>query len=195
MHSKIIYLIENENELTNSFGGHLPLEYLITNETLFDHINECDYVEAYYSNDNTEEIDSIYIETFENSNYFEFNQNEQGVCEVSIGHDNVINWDKRLLELNEKYNTIIKDNLSKNQFTNNHPFDTFQECYEHDEMLGDDIGGVKFVIYRDIDGELDFYSVFNISDLICYAKSTFGIQSKGKVEFQICTNVMGDYHY
>lgn len=198
MHSKIIYLIENENELTNSFGGQLPLEYLITNETLYDYIDECDYVESNYSNEESdcaEELDSIYKEVFEDSNYFELKQNIQGVYEVSINHKNLINWDKRYLEICENYSTKIRQNLLNNEFTKNEPFDNFQEYFEFQEMNANDIGGVKFVIYRDIDGELDFDTMYNIRDLICYVKYRLEHENKEKIEYQICTNVLGDYHY
>ncbi|MCE5132218.1 hypothetical protein KJB62_12655 [Staphylococcus saprophyticus] len=204
MHSKIIYLIENENKFTNSFGGHLPLEYLITNETLFEHITESDYIETNYMNNDEDynlidDLKEICKEVFIDSEYFDFKEDIYEEYVVSINRNNLINWDKRFLELNEKYSDKIKSNLSQNEFTTNCPFDTFKEYYEYQEMTGKDLGGYKFAIYRDIGGELDFDTVLNINDLICYAKSDFGLQNKENfnkenIEFQVCTNVLGDYH-
>lgn len=198
MHSPIIYIIEKGTEYVKSLEGVLPYEDQVLEETLLDYIDESDWLAANTLEDShwhRNQWNESFKDMFEDSLYYNFTETEKGKMELSIHHDNLINWDKRVLELNEEYNEFLKTNLKENKFSNAFPYREFKNYFEYIDMVRNEIGGIKFVLYQDYQGELEFDGVFSTKDLIDHVKRTLEFKNKNKVEFQICTNVVGDYHY
>ncbi|WP_281512328.1 hypothetical protein [Mammaliicoccus vitulinus] len=198
MHSPIIYIIEKGTEYVESLGGQLPDENQLFEETLLDCIEESDWLVANtieYSSWHRNQWDESFEDMFKANSYYNFKVTEKGIMELSILHHNLINWDKRLLELHEEYNELLKNNLKENKFTSAFPYRDIKNYFEYKDMVEKESGGIKFVLYQDYAGELEFYGVFNTRDLVEHAKRTFEFKNTNTIEFQICTNVVGDYHF
>ncbi|MCD8845217.1 hypothetical protein [Staphylococcus gallinarum] len=199
MHSPIIYLLEKGTDYVDSLEGFLPSEYEIDEETLFDYIDESDWLVAntlkesnWHRNQWNEEFDSM----FKDNPYISYSKEGNNMV-LTITHENLIKWDKRVLELNGKYNDVIKENLKNNKFTDSLPFNIFQEYFEYKDMVLDEYGGIRFAVLGDFEncGELEFYHIYSLKELVDDAKRKISIKRKSAIKYQVCTNVVGDYHY
>lgn len=199
MHSPIIYLLEKGTYYADSLKGHLPSEYQIDEETLLDYIDESDWLVAntleksyWHRNQWNEEFEDM----FKNNPYINYSKEKENII-LSITYENIIEWDKRVLELNEKYSKVIRENLKENKITEPAPFNQLREYFEYKDMLVDEYGGIRFAVYGDFEdcGELEFDGVFSLKDLIDEAKRTLLINRNTVIKYQICKNIVGDYHY
>lgn len=197
MHSPIVYLVEIATENYKPLEGKLPDDKLVTDDELLDFIYESDWLVANTLNEESwhRDIWDLNVdEMFKSTGYFNLLSTEKSVV-ISIDSNNLMEWDKRFLELNEKYNENIKKNLNSNKFTDRIPFDNHSEYFEYQEMIGKDLGGIRYGIYSTYNDKLEFLDCVDISQLIKHVKDSLNYQNKKEIRFEVITNAIGDYHF
>src|SRR5699024_4506712 len=113
----------------------------------------------------------------------------------SINKKNIIDWDKAINELLETYMATRNRKLENNEiFT---PFNDleFEDYFAFEDKIGKAHGGTDFILYKEYEGELELYGVFKERDLIEYCKDQMIMKNKDEIEFDVCLNTTGDYHY
>ncbi|OOV39548.1 hypothetical protein BS756_00765 [Staphylococcus sp. MB371] len=197
MHSPIVYLVEIASENYKPLEGKLPDDKQVTDDELLDFIYESDWLVA---NTLKEEFwhrgdwDLSVEEIFKSPDYYNLLSIDKSTI-ISIDANNLIKWDERFLELNEKYNQTIRKNLKANIFTDRIPFDDHSDYFEYQEMTGRDLGGIRFGIYSTYQDEFEFFDCVNTKYLIEYVKDSLSFQNKKEIRFELITNAVGDYHF
>lgn len=197
MHSPIVYIVEQTEGNYKYLKGNLPDDNQVTDEELFGYIDESDWLVAntlkeenwhrghWELNENILDKNDYYNIDFSNSS-----------IELSINPDNLMNWDKRFLELSERNNEIIQQNLKSNKFTEQTSFyKSSSEYLEYLDMIGSPLGGVRFALYTVYNDELEFYGVCKLNELISRVKRKIVWEKLEEVRYEVITNAIGDYHF
>lgn len=189
MHSPIIYLI-NDDE---NYNGQLPKDDVpfFDEEDFVNSISESDYVtldisenKNWHRNNWLDDLNSM----FENNPYVTFNNDVNPT--LTITNDNLTAWFKDVLNITEKYQTGIKNYLngqSKNSIE--FPFDNIKDTITFRDMVEKPYGGVRFIIFEKYNNEWQYPQIESLKSLIDNNKFT------PNVTYQICTNIVGDYHH
>ncbi|MDQ7134592.1 hypothetical protein [Staphylococcus aureus] len=192
MHSPIIYLIENDSDFAKSMKGQLPREDFPCEEYLFDYIDESDGLVAntldeknWHRNHWNEE----FIDMYEYHSYFNLKQHEDKCLELEITKENIKNWDKDLLEATTKMEEILEEYCTENDMD---PRITSEQI---EDIIGNSYGGERFVVYKSCGDELDVYGVLPMKYLIDDVRLRLENEEGSSVTYQLCHNIVGDYHY
>jgi LEA14-like dessication related protein len=201
MHSPIIYIIEQDSEYAKSLRGNLPQENEMYDEDIFFYIDESDWLNANTLDDDhwhRNQWNEDFKNMFDSSNYTNLEESENGDLKLTFDQRILKNWYVRLLELNEESNRNIqehlKDNYNKTPLF--FPYSSMDSYMEEKDMSETAFGGIRYVMYvtSPTDDTLEMYDVFKQKNLMDYVQSKLESGNK-KVEFAICQNIVGDYHY
>ncbi|WP_251522065.1 hypothetical protein [Staphylococcus sp. Marseille-Q6910] len=201
MHSPIVYIIEQDSDYAKTLGGNLPQEYEMEDEELFEYIDESDWLNAntldddhWHRNQWNEDIKDM----FDSSSYSNLEESENGELKLTFDQTNIESWYARLLELNEESNRNIKGHIENVNRETPHffPYSSFDSYMEARDMSESAFGGIRYVMYvtSPTDDTLEMYDVFKQKNLMDYVQHRLESGNK-KVEFAICQNIVGDYHY
>nr|ADA61646.1 hypothetical protein SAP020A_071 [Staphylococcus sp. CDC3] len=204
MHSPVVYIIEQDSDYAKSLGGNLPQENEMYDEELFDYIDESDWLNANTLDDDhwhRNQWNEDFKNMFDSSKYSNLEESEDGNLKLTFNQTNLENWYVRLLELNEESNRNIKGHIENiNRETPYFfPYDSIDSYMEAKDMSESAYGGIRYVMYvtsptDDADDTLEMYDVFKPKNLMDYVQGKLQSGNK-KVEFAICQNIVGDYHY
>jgi LEA14-like dessication related protein len=201
MHSPIIYIIEQDSEYAKSLRGNLPQENEMYDEDLFFYIDESDWLNANTLDDDhwhRNQWNEDFKNMFDSSNYTNLEESENGDLKLTFDQRNLKNWYVRLLELNEESNRNIQEHLKDNYNKTPYffPYSSMDSYMEAKDMSETAFGGIRYVMYvtSPTDDTLEMYDVFKQKNLMDYVQSKLESGNK-KVEFAICQNIVGDYHY
>ncbi|WP_341775880.1 hypothetical protein [Staphylococcus hyicus] len=195
MHSLVLYI-----EVTHSNyefkKGEFPEHYILEDEFLCQHINDCDYARGNVF-DSTEEgnfFKEVYLndlkQAFDESSHFNFVQNKDSLS-IQISIDELKNWDKRVIELNEIYNEGLKFMIDNDYKINSRTtLPNGETYYEYKDKVLSDVGGIRFVLY--VEGEL--FGVMSEKELFNYIRESYLLWNETE-SFEIAQNMIGDYHY
>lgn len=61
--------------------------------------------------------------------------------------------------------------------------------------MGLSFGGPRYVLYTSYKNELEMYDVLNLKQMIEYVRNKLEQNKLSTVSFQLCQNIVGDYHY
>lgn len=198
MHSPIVYLIENDSEFTESMQGQLPREDFPYEEYLLDAINEADWLVANTldeENWHRNQWNDEFIAMYKQHPYFNLKQHEDDRLELEITKENIKHWDKDLLALAKKMAETLEAYCDKNIMAPRIPFDNLDDYFNYNDMIGNSHGGDKFVVYNSYNDELDLYGVLSMKDLIEDVRLRLQGKQQNSVTYQLCQNIVGDYHY
>lgn len=73
-------------------------------------------------------------------------------------------------------------------FTNK-DFNDISDKIQFHDMIEEPFGGVRFIIFEKFDNKWDYPYIRSVKSLIDDNKFTPG------TTYQVCTNIVGDYHY
>lgn len=201
MHSPIIYIIEQDSEYAKSLRGNLPKEKHVDDEDLFEYIDESDWLNANTLDDDhwhRNQWNEDFKNMFDSSNYTNLEESENGNLKLTFDQTNLESWYVRLLELNEESNRNIKEHIENIDSGTPYffPYSSMDSYMEAKDMSESAYGGIRYVMYvtSPTDDTLEMYDVFKLKNLMDYVQSKLQSGNK-KVEFAICQNVVGDYHY
>ncbi|MCI2910958.1 hypothetical protein [Staphylococcus hominis] len=201
MHSPVVYIIEQDSDYAKSLGGNLPKENEMDDEILFEYIDESDWLNANTLDDNhwhRNQWNEDFKDMFDSSNYSNLEESENGDLKLTFDQTNLESWYVRLLELNEESNRNIKGHI-ENVYRETpyfFPYNSMESYMEARDMSESAYGGIRYVMYvtSPTDDELEIYDVFKQKNLMEYVQRKLESGNK-KVEFAICQNIVGDYHY
>lgn len=200
MHSPIVYIVEQDSEYAKSLGGKLPEKYHLHDEDLFNYIHESDWLNANTLEDkhwHRNQWNESFVSMFNDSSYFDLIENEDGCLILSFNKSHLNNWFRRIVELNNESNEKLKEYIStsnsKTEFQ--FPFNSSAHYHEYNDLMGTSLGGIRFVIYSSYENELEIYDVVNMRELIDYVRHGQEQENTSIITFQICQNIVGDYHY
>lgn len=201
MHSPVVYIIEQDSDYAKSLGGNLPKENEMDDEILFEYIDESDWLNANTLDDDhwhRNQWNEDFKNMFDSSNYSNLEESENGDLKLTFDQTNLESWYVRLLELNEESNRNIKGHI-ENVYRETpyfFPYSSMDSYMEAKDMSESAYGGIRYVMYvtSPTDDELEIYDVFKQKNLMEYVQRKLESGNK-KVEFAICQNVVGDYHY
>ncbi|HGO1604243.1 TPA: hypothetical protein ACK0EB_002582 [Staphylococcus aureus] len=200
MHSPIIYIIENDSDFTISMKGVLPQEKHMIEEDLLDYITESDWLNAntledkyWHRNQWNEEFELF----FNNNPYVDLIQNKDNVWLLSFNKTHINKWYKRIIELNNECNTNLEQYICTNnkETEYNFPFNSISHYLEYKDLMGLSFGGPRYVLYTSYKNELEMYDVLNLKQMIEYVRNKLEQNKLSTVSFQLCQNIVGDYHY
>ncbi|MFH6326650.1 hypothetical protein ACHLQO_12185 [Staphylococcus aureus] len=200
MHSPIIYIIENDSDFAISMKGILPQEKHMLEEDLLDYITESDWLHAntledkyWHRNQWNEEFELF----FNNNPYVDLIQNKDNVWFLSFNKTHINKWYKRIIELNNECNSNLEKYICTNnkETEYNFPFNSISHYIEYKDMMGLSFGGPKYVLYTSYKNELEMYDVLNLKQMIEYVRNKLEQNKLSTVSFQLCQNIVGDYHY
>lgn len=198
MHSPIIYLIENDSDFAESMKGQLPHEYFLYEEYLFDYIDEADWLVANTleeKNWHRNQWNDEFIDMYKQHRYFNLKQHEDNHLELEITKENIKRWDKDLLALTKKMVKALEGYCAKDIMAPRIPFDNIEDYFNYNDMIGKSHGGERFVVYKSYQDELDVYGVISIENLIEDVRLRLEREGQNKITYQLCQNIVGDYHY
>ncbi|HHW5730101.1 TPA: hypothetical protein ACU2EH_002610 [Staphylococcus aureus] len=194
-------MIKQDSDYAKSLRGQLPKENHMDDEDLFDYIEESDWLNTNTLTDahwHRNHWNESFKDLLASNKYHNLDETKNGDLILSFDQSHIKNWYKRILELNEERNCNINkylDNkIEKKAFF--FPYNNFEHYLEAKEITGNAYGGTRYVLYvtSPTDETLEMYDVLNLNELINYVDSELNEESKS-VEFQICKNIVGDYHY
>ncbi|MCA1235763.1 hypothetical protein [Staphylococcus aureus] len=200
MHSPIIYIIENDSDFAISMKGVLPQEKHMLEEDLLDYITESDWLKAntltdkyWHRNQWNEEFELF----FNNNPYVDLIQNKDNVWFLSFNKTHINKWYKRTIELNNECNTNLEQYICTNnkETEYNFPFNSISHYIEYKDLMGLSFGGPRYVLYTSYKNELEMYDVVNLKQMIEYVRNKLEQNKLSTVSFQLCQNIVGDYHY
>ncbi len=200
MHSPIIYIIENDSDFAISMKGVLPQEKQMLEEDLLDYITESDWLKAntledkyWHRNQWNEEFELF----FNNNPYVDLIQNKDNVWFLSFNKTHINKWYKRIIELNNECNTNLEQYICTNnkETEYNFPFNSISHYIEYKDLMGLSFGGPRYVLYTSYKNELEMYDVLNLKQMIEYVRNMLEQNKLSTVSFQLCQNIVGDYHY
>lgn len=201
MHSPVVYIIEQDSDYAKSLGGNLPQENEMDDEELFEYIDESDWLNANTLDDDhwhRNQWNEDFKNMFDSSNYTNLEESENGNLKLTFDQTNLESWYVRLLELNEESNRNIKEHIKNIDSETPYffPYSSIDSYLEAKDMSESAYGGIRYVMYvtSPTDDTLEMYDVFKQKNLMDYVKSKLESGNK-QVEFAICQNVVGDYHY
>lgn len=201
MHSPVVYIIEQDSDYAKSLGGNLPQENEMDDEELFEYIDESDWLNANTLDDDhwhRNQWNEDFKNMFDSSNYSNLEESENGNLKLTFDQTNLESWYVRLLELNEESNRNIKEHIKNIDSETPYffPYSSMDSYMEAKDMSESAFGGIRYVVYvtSPTDDTLEMYDVFKQKNLMDYVQSKLESGNK-KVEFAICQNVVGDYHY
>ncbi|PTH39461.1 hypothetical protein [Staphylococcus capitis] len=201
MHSPIVYIIKQDSDYAKSLRGQLPKENHMDDEDLFDYIEESDWLNANTLTDahwHRNHWNESFKDLLASNKYHNLDETKNGDLILSFDQSHIKNWYKRILELNEERNCNINKYLDNKieKKASFFPYNNFEHYLEAKEITGNAYGGTRYVLYvtSPTDATLEMYDVLNLNELINYVDSELSKESKS-VEFQICKNIVGDYHY
>lgn len=195
MHSPIIYIVENENGLFKEMNYELNEDLIPCEEYLDECLYESDWhVPNTFERKNWHRGEWPIKEMFDRPSYFDSEKTDKTI-KLQVNYKSIKAWDEDLIKVKEKY---IEKNLKK--LHNNETFYPrydleFTDYMELQDKIGDAYGGVVYVLYKEYQGELELYEVFKEKDLIDYCKHQMINEKKKEIDFEVCLNVLGDYHY
>ncbi|PTI73869.1 hypothetical protein BU064_13085 [Staphylococcus succinus] len=195
MHSPIIYIVQNENGLFQQMNYQLEEDLVPCEE----YLDEC-LVESDWHVPNTIERKNWHRgewsigEMFDKSPYFDVEKFSQTI-KLQINYKNIRAWEEDLIKVQDKYVEKQREKLMNNEiFYPRYDLDFYNYMKLRDK-IGDAYGGTAYVLYKEYQGELELYDVFKEKDLIDYCKLEMINQNKKAIDFEVCLNVVGDYHY
>jgi len=195
MHSPIVYIVENENGLFKDMNYRLDEDLLPCEEYLDECLVESDWHEVNTLDNPTWHRGNWPLDkVMKMHHYLEFKEIDDQI-KFSINKKNIIDWDKAINELLETYMATRNRKLENNEiFT---PFNDleFEDYFAFEDKIGKAHGGTAFILYKEYEGELELYGVFKERDLIEYCKDQMIMKNKDEIEFDVCLNTTGDYHY
>ncbi|EVX44299.1 hypothetical protein U271_01861 [Staphylococcus aureus F70893] len=200
MHSPIIYIIENDSDFAISMKGVLPQEKHMLEEDLLDYITESDWLKAntledkyWHRNQWNEEFELF----FNNNPYVNLIQNKDNGLFLSFNKTHINKWYKRIIELNNECNTNLEQYICTNnkETEYNFPFNSISHYIEYKDLMGLSFGGPRYVLYTSYKNELEMYDVLNLKQMIEYVRNKLEQNKLSTVSFQLCQNIVGDYHY
>lgn len=189
MHSPIIYLI-NDDE---NYKGQLPKEDVpyIDEEDFLNAISESNYMtldisknEHWHRNNWLDDLDGM----FKDNPYITLNNDDNPT--LTITNDNLTTWFEDVLNITEKYQKGIKNYLNgQSENTIEFPFDNISDTVKFRDIVEEPYGGIRFVVFEKYDDEWQYPQIHSIKSLIDDNKFTPG------ATYQVCKNIIGDYHY
>lgn len=201
MHSPVVYIIEQDSDYAKSLGGNLPQENEMDDEELFEYIDESDWLNANTLDDDhwhRNQWNEDFKNMFDSSNYTNLEESENGNLKLIFDQTNLESWYVRLLELNEESNRNIKEHIKNIDSETPYffPYSSMDSYMEAKDMSESAYGGIRYAMYvtSPTDDTLEMYDVFKQKNLMDYVKNKLESGNK-QVEFAICQNVVGDYHY
>lgn len=201
MHSPIVYIIEQDSDYAKSLGGNLPQENEMDDEELFEYIDESDWLNANTLDDNhwhRNQWNEDFKNMFDSSNYTNLEESENGNLKLTFDQTNLESWYVRLLELSEESNRNIKEHIKNIDSETPYffPYSSMDSYMEAKDMSESAFGGLRYAMYvtSPTDDTLEMYDVFKQKNLMDYVQRQLESGNK-KVEFAICQNIAGDYHY
>nr|WP_013012272.1 hypothetical protein [Staphylococcus simulans]ADD24879.1 hypothetical protein [Staphylococcus simulans bv. staphylolyticus]ADD24928.1 hypothetical protein [Staphylococcus simulans bv. staphylolyticus] len=198
MHSPIIYLIENDSDFAESMKGQLPHEYFPYEEYLLDYIDEADWLVANTleeKNWHRNQWNDEFIDMYKQHRYFNLKQHKDNHLELEITKENIKCWDKDLLALTKKIVKGLEGYCAKNIMAPRFLFDNIDDYFNYNDMIGKSHGGERFVVYKSYKDELDLYRVVSMETLIEDVRLRLQGEAHNKITYQLCQNIVGDYHY
>lgn len=195
MHSPIIYIVENEKGLFKEMNYELDEDLIPCEEYLDERLEESDWHEPNtIKRKNWHRGEWPIFELFDRSRYINA-QETNDTIKLQINYENLKAWDEDLIKVQEKYVEKNRQKLLDNKiFYPRYDLD-FNDYMELQDKIGDVYGGTVYILYKEYQGELELYDVFKEKDLIDYCKFEMINQNKKKIDFEVCLNVVGDYHY
>ncbi|MCS4970752.1 hypothetical protein L2U01_13170 [Staphylococcus aureus] len=197
MHSPIIYLIPENNEINYNEKDvrlSVPNEY-----DLQDMIAESDWLVPDTSSEDLWHRGSWDIkEILEESHYGTVTPIDDDFVCYTITEKDIIKYQKELLEENEKFNSIVREYQEQKQMV---PYFLSEfDQLKYRELHGDISGGIQFVeLPSESIGNLDngyYGSVDNSIGLLKTLQLRFTIdKNKNKQSYIVPLHVQGDYHY
>ncbi|MGJ8462389.1 hypothetical protein ACSGFZ_03660 [Staphylococcus haemolyticus] len=201
MHSPIVYIIEQDSDYAKSLEGNLPQENEMDDEELFEYIDESDWLNANTLDDNhwhRNQWNEDFKNMFDSSNYTNLEESENGNLKLTFDQSNLESWYVRLLELSEESNRNIKEHIKNIDSETPYffPYSSMDSYMEAKDMSESAFGGLRYAMYvtSPTDDTLEMYDVFKQKNLMDYVQRQLESRNK-KVEFAICQNIVGDYHY
>jgi hypothetical protein len=201
MHSPIVYIIEQDSDYAKSLGGNLPQENEMYDEELFEYIDESDWLNANTLDDDSwhrNQWNEDFKNMFDSSNYTNEKEEKNGNLKLTFDQTNLESWYVRLLELNEESNRNKKEHIENIDSETPYffPYSSLGSYMEKKDMSESAFGGIRYVMYvtSPTDDTLEMYDVFKQKNLMDYVQGKLESGNK-KVEFAICQNIVGDYHY
>lgn len=196
MHSPIVYILEIDDERLRDKGFILEDDLLPCEEELSDCLPESDWLKSNTLNDPTWHRGRWpLINLFENHSFMDVEVNED-IIKITIDKIHLKAWDEELNQALERYITKSREKILNNKL--------FQPLYDIDiddyfvieDKIGNAYGNTAFVLYNEnSDGSIGGHDIFKEKDLIYYCKRQLDFKKKDKIEFYLCSNVVGDYHY
>ncbi|WP_353420031.1 hypothetical protein PYH66_13450 (plasmid) [Staphylococcus delphini] len=178
--------------------GELPYEFFPYDEYLLDYIHESDWLVANTldeKNWHRNQWNDEFIDMYKQHPYFNLKQLEDDRLELEITKENIKHWDKDLLALTKKMAETLEAYCDKNIMAPRIPFENLDDYFNYQDMIGNSHGGDKFVVYNSYNDELDLYGVFTMKDLIEDVRLRLNGDKQNSVAYQLCQNIVGDYHY
>ena len=189
MHSPIIYLIKDDQ----NYNGQLPKDEapFFDEEDFVNAISESDYVtldisenEHWHRNNWLDDLNDI----FEDNPYITLNND--GNPTLTITDENLKNWFNDVINITEKYKKGIQNHLNgQSKNTIEFPFDNISDTITFRDMVEEPYGGVRFIVFEKYNNEWQYPQIESLKSLIDNNKFT------PDATYQICTNIVGDYHY
>lgn len=198
MHSPIIYLIEKDSEYAKSMKGELPYEFFPDDEYLLDYIHESDWLVANTleeKNWHRNQWNNDFINMYKHHRYFNLKQHEDKRLELEITKEHIKNWDKDLLELTKKLAETLETHCNNNIMAPHILFDNIVDYSDYKDMIGEPHGGERFVIYKSYENELNTYGVLSVKRLIEDVRLRLQREKQNSITYQLCQNIVVDYHY
>lgn len=189
MHSPIIYLIKDDE----NYNEQLPKDDVpyIDEEDILNAIPKSDYVtldifenEHWHRNNWLDDLNDIF------KDHPHVTLNNDGNPTLTITDKNLTNWFKDALNIIEKYQKGIQNHLNgQSKNTLEFPFNDISDKIQFHDMIEEPFGGVRFIIFEKFDNKWDYPYIRSVKSLIDDNKFTPG------TTYQVCTNIVGDYHY
>jgi hypothetical protein len=195
MHSPIIYIVQKESDLFESLDFKLDYDLLPCEEDIDDSLVESDWNTINTMNDRFWHRGEWPLDLiFDNSRYANVEKNEK-TYKLKYNFNSLKQWDEDLMLNLEKYIQTNKEVLAKDEIF--YPFAHLDitDYFAIKDQIGSASGNMAYVLYKEYDGNLELYGIYKEKDIIDHCKQIMRHKDIKEVEFEVCLNVVGDYHY